>query len=315
MVGRNTILYTLVLSVLSIHSSSSFLATSSVSKSVTGSSFIADSKVCSFGNVEFRSHRQCAKPLRMGLDLVTYLRTEWISTSLCTNQTPRSAKVVLQLGSEDGRAVTMIPRTVEKLITSSAEPDGKIPVSVERQLRQQAERRGAAKVRVVNQAADNLSETEDESVDVVISLQAAERMQENGLSWINSVREAARVLKPGGRFLFVEKTTIGEIDYIDCVMGITGFKDEVQQNPGDEPATKKRIFEMVGFDEVDMVLVPHIAGVVVKSDEAGLTESEVEAKQASAESDRLAELSINAFERGLKKRRKKKKNKDEEEAE
>ena len=248
--GRNTILYTLVLSVLSIHSSSSFLATSSVGKAVTGSSFIADSKVCSFGNVEFRSHRQCAKPLRMGLDLVTYLRTEWISTSLCTNQTPRSAKVVLQLGSEDGRAVNMIPRTVEKLITSSAEPDGKIPVSVERQLRQQAERRGAAKVRVVNQAADNLSETEDESVDVVISLQAAERMQENGLSWINSVREAARVLKPGGRFLFVEKTTIGEIDYIDCVMGITGFKDEVQQNPGDEPATKKRIFEMVGFDEV-----------------------------------------------------------------
>ena len=44
--------------------------------------------------------------LRMGLDLVTYLRTEWISAALCTNQTPRSADVCLQLGTEDGRAGT-----------------------------------------------------------------------------------------------------------------------------------------------------------------------------------------------------------------
>jgi hypothetical protein len=40
--------------------------------------------------------------LMMGLDMVTYMRTEWISAALCTNQTPRSADVVLQLGSEDG---------------------------------------------------------------------------------------------------------------------------------------------------------------------------------------------------------------------
>lgn len=44
--------------------------------------------------------------LRMGLDLVTYLRTEWISAALCTNQTPRSADVCLQIGTEDGRAGT-----------------------------------------------------------------------------------------------------------------------------------------------------------------------------------------------------------------
>lgn len=253
------------------------------------------------------------------LDLVTSLRTEWIATSLCTNQTPRSAKVVLQLGSEDGRALTMIPRTVETFITSSAEADGQIPVSTERQVRQQAERRGAGtKVRVINQKADDLSETKDESVDVVISIQAAERMYENGLDWTKSVREAARVLKPGGRLLFVEKTTIGTIDYIDCVMGIYSYTGEkqnaaaaVDDNKENESApVKRRLFEMVGFDEVDMVLVPHIAGVVMKSSEAGMTDEEIEAKNAVQEKERLAELSISAFERGLKKRKKKKKGGD-----
>lgn len=48
--------------------------------------------------------RPATTGLRMGLDLVTYLRTEWISAALCTNQTPRSADVCLQLGTEDGRA-------------------------------------------------------------------------------------------------------------------------------------------------------------------------------------------------------------------
>ena len=50
--------------------------------------------------------RQTTTGLRMGLDLVTYLRTEWISAALCTNQCPRSADVCLQLGTDDGRAGT-----------------------------------------------------------------------------------------------------------------------------------------------------------------------------------------------------------------
>uniref|UniRef100_A0A7S2R9C8 Methyltransferase type 11 domain-containing protein n=1 Tax=Eucampia antarctica TaxID=49252 RepID=A0A7S2R9C8_9STRA len=265
-----------------------------------------------------RIHRsQSSQPLHMALDLVTYLRTEWIATSLCSNQTPREAKVVLQIGSEDGRAVTMIPRSVETLITSSAEADGVIPVTAERQLRQQAERRGAARVRIVNQHADNLKETKDESVDVVISMQAAERMYENGLDWTNSVKEAARVLKPGGRFLFVEKTQINEIDYIDCVMGTYSFDQNEEKDDSDksdeEVQPKRRLFEMVGYDDVDMVLVPHIAGVVIKSSEGGMTDLEVEARKTDDEKDRLAELSISAFERGIKKRRKKKKVQDEEE--
>ena len=46
------------------------------------------------------------------LDPVTYLRTEWVSAALCTNQTPVSADKVLQLGIEDGRVVNFVPRTV-----------------------------------------------------------------------------------------------------------------------------------------------------------------------------------------------------------
>merc|ERR1712232_148802 len=155
--------------------------------------------------------------LQMGLDMVTYLRCEWISAALCTNQTPRAANVCLILGCEDGRPVTFVPRTIEKLITSTIETDGVLPVSVRRQLKQQEKNRGAAVVSLVDQRADNLSETDDESVDVVISLQTAAKMIEKGLDWKKGIQEAARVLKPGGRFLSVEQTTLDGESYLEYV--------------------------------------------------------------------------------------------------
>ena len=119
------------------------------------------------------------------LDPVTYLRTEWVSAALCTNQTPRSADIALQLGCEDGRIVNFVPRTIRKIITSSAESkstdNGALTVSCERQLNQMAERRNTAAIQFSNQPADDLSETPDASVDVVVSFQAAQRMHENGL--------------------------------------------------------------------------------------------------------------------------------------
>jgi hypothetical protein len=66
----------------------------------------------------------------------------------------------------------------------------------------------------------------------------------------------------------------------------------------------------VGYDAVDLVLVPHTAGVAIKSIEAGLTPAERAKKLADEERDRLAEKSIEAYERGIKKRRKKKKTAD-----
>lgn len=240
----------------------------------------------------------------MGLDLVTYIRTEWISAALCTNQTPRSADICLQLGVEDGRAVTFIPRTIRELITSSAEPDGKLTISARRQLKQQQERRKAATITYVDQRCDDLRETPDESVDVVISLQAAARMLENGLDWKKSIKEAARVLKPGGRLLFVEQTELAGESYLDFVETLCELDDNATQdeNENDE---RTPIFE-VGFDEVDLVLIPHIAGVAVKSEDAGLTAEELSKREEEEKKDRLAELSIAAYERGIKKRRKKK---------
>jgi SAM-dependent methyltransferase len=256
-----------------------------------------------FSHRIYKQHRQMTRTsLKMGLDLVTYLRTEWISAALCTNQTPRSADICLQLGVEDGRAVTFIPRTIRELITSSAEPDGKLTISARRQLKQQQERRKAATVTYVDQRCDDLHETQDESVDVVISLQAAARMLENGLDWKKSIKEAARVLKPGGRLLFVEQTELAGESYLDYVENLSEFDDNTQTDESDERAP---IFE-VGFDEVDLVLVPHIAGVAIKSADAGLTSEELLKREEEEKKDRLAELSIAAYERGIKKRRKKK---------
>jgi SAM-dependent methyltransferase len=244
---------------------------------------------------------QTPTSLQMGLDLVTYLRTEWISAALCTNQTPRSADVLLQLGVEDGRAVTFIPRTIRELITSSAEADGKLTVSARRQLKQQQERRKAATVTYVDQRCDDLAETNDESVDVVISLQASARMVENGVDWKKSIREAARVLKPGGRLLFVEQTELEGESYLEYIQSLYNLEGEIPEDAD----LRVPIFE-VGFDDVDLVLVPHVAGVALKSDDAGLTPQELAKKEQDAERERRADLSIEAYERGIKKRRKKK---------
>lgn len=251
--------------------------------------------------------RASSTQLPMALDLVTGLRTEWISASICTNQIPRNATSVLQLGTEDGRAVNFVPRTVEEIITSSAEADGELSISSKRQLKQQKERRGTgAVVRYVDQPCDDLKETKDASVDVVISLQAAARMKENGQDWKKSISEAARVLKPDGSFIFVEQTELDGEKYIDAVAAVADGVATVGED-GEEELETYPTFELIGYNDVDLVIVPHIAGVVKKTKFAGLTAAEIEKKDAVDEKARIADLSISAFERGLKKRRKKKK--------
>jgi SAM-dependent methyltransferase len=256
--------------------------------------------------VSFPPVSKTTSSLGMGLDVVTYLRTEWVSAALVTNQTPRSADVCLQLGTQDGRAVTFIPRTIRELITSSVEADGILSISTRRQLKQQQERRtGSAKITYVDQRADDLKETADNSVDVVISLQAAAKMEENGLDWKKSINEAARVLKPGGRFLFVEQTAIEGESYLEYMATVKPPREEGEEGEDE----RFPVFELVGYDDVDLVLVPHVAGVVVKSEDAGLSPDDIARKESRAEKDRIADLSIAAYERGMKKRKRKKKSK------
>lgn len=255
--------------------------------------------------------RSSSTQLSMGLDLVTYLRTEFVSAALCTNQTPRVANVCLQLGVEDGRAITFIPRTVRRFVTSTSEKGGVLSVSTKRQLRQQLERRGTdCAIDYKDQPSDDLRDTADDSVDVVISLQAAGTMQDNGLDWKKSVREAARVLKPGGRLLFVEQTQLDGELYVDYVrnLGVLINANTDKNKDGDEPEAV-RIFEDVGTDDVDLVLVPHIAGIAIKAEDANLSKKERTQKAKEEQQSKYAELAISAFERGRKRRKRKKKNK------
>jgi SAM-dependent methyltransferase len=235
------------------------------------------------------------------MDPLTSLRTEWISASLCTNQIPRSADTCVQLGCEDGRIVTFVPLTIREIITSSAEKDGLLTVAARRRLNQSQIRRNSATVKYVDQPADDLRELSDESVDAVVCLQVAQKMKDNGLDWKKSIREAARVLKPGGRFLFVENTEIDGENFLDYVEGLYTMNGEVPEN-ADELVP---IFD-VGFDEIDYILTPHIAGVAVKTEEAGLAPAELAKKREAEERERIADLSIQAYERGLKKRKRKK---------
>jgi SAM-dependent methyltransferase len=248
--------------------------------------------------------------LQMGMDLVTYLRTEWIAAALCTNQTPRSADTCLQLGTEDGRIVSFVPRTIRQIITSSAEVDGTIPIGARRQLKKNEEIRRCAKVKIIDQPADNLFDVEDNSVDIVISMQCAQRMIDNGRDWKKSVREACRVLKPGGRLLWIEQTTLnGEnfATYLENLYTQTSIDNSKSTTTDATPEgteatpTLYPTFEDIGWDDIDLVLIPHTAGVAVKANDPSLVETE-EAKEKA----RLADLSITAFERGIKKRKKKK---------
>jgi len=243
-----------------------------------------------------------------------------------TNQTPRSADKVLQLGAQDGRIVNFVPRTVREIITSACSTDG-LDVSTERQLNQQASRRNSGvDIKFSNQRADDLTDIPSSTIDVVVSMQSAAKMAENGLDWKKSVREAGRVLKPGGRFLFVESVEVGNESYLDYVVGLSEFssenksggaegvisamdnaEEEGEDGEEEEEDAKSPIFEEVGYDQVDMVLMPHIAGVAIKAEDADLSKAQKIEKKQQEESDRLAEISLNAFERGSKKRRRKKK--------
>lgn len=157
-------------------------------------------------------------------------------------------------------------------------------------------------------------------------------MYENGLDFKQSIVEAGRVLKPGGRFLFVESAEVGGESYLEYIMGMSGLvsggmgeeysetelvvrtnNDRSSSETQDDEESEEDIppppplFEEVGYDNVDMVLQPHIAGIAIKAMDADMTVEERKQMKSQEEEDRLAEMSFAAFERGNKRRKRKKK--------
>jgi hypothetical protein len=116
------------------------------------------------------------------------------------------------------------------------------------------------------------------------------------------------VLKPGGRLLFVEPPEINGESFLDYLANLS--VQTIPQEGSEANDEAMHVFEPLGYDDVDLVLKPHVAGVVIKSEDAGLTKKEREMKAKNAEQDKYAEISITAFERGLKKRKRKKKSTD-----
>jgi SAM-dependent methyltransferase len=247
----------------------------------------------------------------MGLDPVTFLRTEYVSAALFTNQIPRSADSCLQLGVYDGRAITFIPRTIRQFHTSSIEQDGVVSIGIQRALQQALKSRNILDESMQiqfydNQRADNLTMIPDNTIDAVISMQSADKMVTNGLDWKRSIQEAIRVLKPGGRLLFVEPTDIGKDNYLDYV-GTFASNTTTTDTEIDEEEERFPMLDCVGWDSVDFVVTPHVAGVFTKRMDAGMTKQERLAAEKLKEQEILAERSLSVFEG----RRKKKVKKDE----
>jgi ubiquinone/menaquinone biosynthesis C-methylase UbiE len=99
---------------------------------------------------------------------------------------------VIEIGSGTGANLEHYPRTIEELVCTEPEE----PMA--RRLREKAERSGLP-VRVVETPAEELP-FDDDSFDVAVAALVLCTVTDPG----RTMDEIARVLKPGGRFIFME---------------------------------------------------------------------------------------------------------------
>ena len=168
---------------------------------------------------------------------VVYWRVQFITASMIGRHVPPGARRVLEYGVGQGRNLYYYPKNTGMVV--GVDPDAKedllIQVSV------------AAGVPFVAKAqpCEAPNDQPDGSVDAVITTGALGASKDKAAI----VREAARALKPGAPFVFVEDMSFGKDGVVEAVEAL----DE---------------FQSVEYDELwaTLPLLPHAIGVAVKRD-------------------------------------------------
>ena len=307
--------------------------------------------------------------LQASTDPVSYWRVEYVSSAMLSNQIPRSASTVLQLGTVDPKAVYYLNKDVNKLLChpSYSAVQGGVSPRANRQLTQAKERRGGMdKLELVCLRTERLDGratkqggflygVDDNSVDAVVFCEVLEEIIEfyakpkasasilGSDEWFrNLLEELNRVLKVGGRLVFVEKRDIAGLlpgpSAVPLVGAIEGMRmdgsfklfadGETEGMEGDDEREMDEVdlgtyslFD-VAYDQIDFCPTPHVAGVAIKRsiEEPFEEEEESEPERVLNIQERIeyekrvqgAELAIAAFEKGRKKRKKLKPKADEE---
>ncbi len=272
-------------------------------------------------------------PLSAFMDPITYSRVEFVSASIVSNQIPRAADSCLQINTIDPRVFYYVPKTLRKVLCHPTfdKDDKVVDFRARRQIKQAIERRGGMESLDIEFLEKEMpldysrafSVVDDESVDVVLCVTALEDTPDDFDLKAMSM-EIGRVLKPGGRFIFVEREEkkVGEtIEALRMDGSYRPFDDkdseeeaayQAELEGGDVDFSLYSMFDVVE-DPIDMCPMPFIAGVSVKRDPNEALEPEKPKVLTPAEQARAkkvsdgADLVISAFERGRKKSRPKKK--------
>mmetsp|Transcript_59196 Transcript_59196/g.116143 ORF Transcript_59196/g.116143 Transcript_59196/m.116143 type:complete len:244 (+) Transcript_59196:144-875(+) len=139
--------------------------------------------------------RKRIQPLMGVFDFVNplYWKREYITAAMLSRQVPSSASVVLELYPDDGKRFYYYPSTVSQIVV--------VPLTWPLEAKKETELRIAAnkvvppKLLAVKQTMQTM---DTNAVDVVVCVQALKSLGREGLG------DAHRVLKPGGRLIFVE---------------------------------------------------------------------------------------------------------------
>jgi ubiquinone/menaquinone biosynthesis C-methylase UbiE len=168
---------------------------------------------------------------------------------------------ILEIGAGAGANFAYYPKTVSWL---GIEPNS----FMHPYLQQEAENRGFTEIELHQGTAEKLP-VEDNSIDVVVSTHVLCSVED----LTASLQEIKRVLKPGGKFIFIEHVAAECGTWMRTIQnGIEPIWQAIFDNCHPNRESGKAL-EKVGFAEVSYrqfqlsfpIVSPHIAGVALKS--------------------------------------------------